>query len=610
MTLFLSVISRAAAGQTAVKKEREAVCRVLEKTAHMYQNFVGEDYELTPLVEPSHSRGDVHLLYWQRKRTSNSVYGSDNCWAIAGGHNVARELVENVCLRGGKLSYIKPVWGQYATVYGTNNRSQVFAWNTTPALDAIHWGQTDDFIIISNKPLLAALFLAALRSAASPALSSKYLAEYLHYGYSITGQTPFEGIRTLSTNRCLVVTNGVVNFEELPGGLHSDLPIEHTAKEGAEALAAALENSMTRTANELGGRPLQLRMSGGKDSRLLLALLRGRDIDFRAVTFGIETDPDVKLASHLLELVHSEGEVRAPRPARGDNIPDRIMATLRESGGIPPSEPHTAQYRGADPARPHEAIMMGQWPLYKGGMAKRMRSTPEQVTNNLLSQGADILQDDVRAEFDSWLLEWAEGLSVNHDLEKLYLFARAFRSGRYLHAHIDQYAASSMISYPISDAEVTAVCDALTMYEKVSEKALFGALQQLWPDVVRVPLDRSKWKFEVGGPNEEFSGAWYEERNASIPAARPKKLTQVKPVISSHSDSAVSEMSRYLVNSPYFELMVRYLAREFVEAIVEAAAGRIVPPPHLSKRVFNKMVWRVCTAEVWISAQWWGGFEG
>src|SRR5699024_11105473 len=95
-------------------------------------------------------------------------------------------------------------------------------------------------------------------------------------------------------------------------------------------------------------------------------------------------------------------------------------------------------------------------------------------------------------------------LLINREIEKLYLFAREFRSGRYLHAHIAQYSGSSMIAYPIADAEVGAVCDALTMYEKVSEKSLFGALQRIWPEVMRVPLDRSRWRFEAAGPDLDF----------------------------------------------------------------------------------------------------------
>src|SRR5699024_10794879 len=411
--------------------------------------FLGSDYNANPFIQSATRRHDVYVMHWERSSTPGSLTNDGRFWAISSGHNVDQEIVDKVRPRGGRLQYVQPVWGQYAAVFGSNNSSQVFAWNTTPALEAVHWASTHEYVVISNRPLLAAFYLATLEDSGEPTLSTDYLPEYLFYGYSVTGQTPFRGVHTLSVNSALSIIKGTVAIIPRPSGLESSLSTEHTLDEGAEALAAALKHSMDRTEYQIADRPLQLRLSGGKDSRLLLGLLRGRDIDYRAVTFGNLNDVDVKLASRLCELVGRDGEVRAPRPAYGDSIPARIASTLRESGGMPASEPHTAQYQGADPQVKGEAIMMGQWPLYKGGMARRLRMTREQVDQKLKEQGGNLVNNESRVLFDSHLLKWSDELVLNHEIEKLYLFAREFRSGRYLHAHIDQYSSSSMIAYPI-----------------------------------------------------------------------------------------------------------------------------------------------------------------
>src|SRR5699024_3170456 len=191
--------------------------------------------------------------------------------------------------------------------------------------------------------------------------------------------------------------------------------------EGVDALVSALSNAMDRTEKEIAGRSVQLRMSGGKDSRLLLALLRNRDIDFRSVTFGNETSADVMLASHLHELAGAENEMGSPRPADGETIVERIAVTVRQSGGIPASEPHTAQYRGADPEKPHEAIMLGQWPLYKGGMATRLGLSTSEVNHVLKWQGGNVLRRNVRVAYDEYLIKWSDQLVLADNLEKLYL---------------------------------------------------------------------------------------------------------------------------------------------------------------------------------------------
>jgi len=604
MTVFFAIIDREAAGGRSDTKSPGDVQGLIERTVANYHNFVGKDYESAPTVEAPTARKDVHVVSWQRHLNEGTVQKFDNYWAITGGHQVAAELVKNVRPVGGLLAYTRPVWGHYATIFGTSNRSQIYAWNTTPALEPIHWAATDEYVIISNRQLLAAFCLAACYKNNSPELSHAYLGEYLLYGYSLSGQTPFQGVRTLAVNDSLSITLGELEVCQLPGGLRSALGAEHTVNEGAEALASSLANAMDRTEKELAGRPVQLRLSGGKDSRLLLALMRNRTIDFRAVTFGTPSNPDVKLATHLCDLMGVSGEVRAPRPTQGRTVAERLETTLKESGGIPASEPHTAQYKGADPERPFEAIMMGQWPLYKGGLARRMRSSREQIEQTLVNQGGSLVNTKVRTEFDERLLDWSNDLSLNHDLEKLYLFAREFRSGRYLHAHVEQYAASSMLAYPIADAEVAAVCDVLSMFEKVSEKALFGALERIWPDIMKVPLDRSKWLFEAGGPDPEFSGPWYEHRYSEIPHTRPKVNSDVKRVVSEYSKDALIEMSSHLVNSSNFDNLCMHLTDDMVSAIELAARNEISIPRNMSERLLIKYVWRVCMADVWLSGNW------
>ena len=76
-----------------------------------------------------------------------------------------------------------------------------------------------------------------------------------------------------------------IGLWSLPGGA------QHLG-EGAEAAAEAMLGAMDRVEAVLDGRPVQLRLSGGKDSRTLLALLKGRDMEVHAVTFGEEPRPE------------------------------------------------------------------------------------------------------------------------------------------------------------------------------------------------------------------------------------------------------------------------------------------------------------------------------
>lgn len=283
---------------------------------------------------------------------------------------------------------------------------------------------------------------------------------------------------------------------------------------------------------------------------------------------------------------------------------ERATNTLRETGGVPPSEPHTAQYKGADPERPDEGIMMGHWPLYKGGMATRMGLSDAEIEHVLKWQGKNLLRQEFRAPFDSYISHWAEGRAVTEGLEKLYLFAREFRSGRYLHAHVNQYSGDAVLAYPLADAEVGAVCDSLSMYEKVTEKALFGTLQRLWPEAMKVPLDRSKWRFEKDGPDPDFSGPWYEQRYSAIPNSKPKKVTTVTRANSEYSHESIAEMSAGLVSSENFPLFERLLTPRLLGAILRASEGEVMVPEGMTSGLLAKFVWRVFVADLWWSKRW------
>lgn len=602
MTQFLVAIPRRTADGPDRIRALERVNHVLSLTAEGYGPFAGADYDAEPSITAPSTQGETAVLTFSRHREQDGPVAIGDYWAVSAGSRVTGDLVTRVRRIAGRLSYVRPVWGQYAAVFAERYMGRITAWNTVPALEAIHWGVSEEFVFVANRPLLVALALQSGVAAALP-LSSDYLVEYLLYGYSISGQTPFHGVKTIPADRALTVHRGQVDLTEIPPGLTSSLSAVHSVEDGAEALAAALTAAMDRTEKDLAGRPLQLRLSGGKDSRLLAGLLRSRSLSVRALTFGLADTPDVRLGRVLAERADLPFENRIPQIADADSLHGQVSLTIRGAGGIPASEPHTARFRGADPRRPHEAIMMGQWPLTKGGLAKRMRYSPEAVRETLVGQGGSLVAPEVRRGYDEAVKSWVDQVPATSELEKLYLFARQFRSGRYLHAHVAQYGSEARIAYPISDAEVAAVCDALSMHEKVSERALFGALSRIWPEVMALPLDRSVWRFESGGPDPEFSGPYYEDRHQELPPI----VTDGAPVKerpSEHSVEIAVELASGILASDHAPLFATLLDEGMWNGVEATAQGTLTVPSSLSRMEFTKYLWRIYVADVWLSKSW------
>lgn len=577
---------------------KSATSRIFDQVATAYTEFLVDYGPHDRSVTFPGAQSTAGVLSWSRASDDDVITNGD-FWSVAAGSSVAENLAHNMAIRGGSLVHTVPVWGAYAAVFGERYSNRVWFWNTTPALEAIHYGSDVEFTYVSNRPLLVALALS--RGRPDVTLSPNFVSEYLHFGYSVSGATPYLGVSTLDVSECLVVSDGTISFRDAPQQ-DCHLPRDHSEREGALALKEALTRSMDRCVAEIGTDPLQFRLSGGKDSRLLAGLLRGSSVDVQAVTFGVEQDIEVQLSRRIASMAEFDHNVTAPRQADGDSLRAQIGRVIFESGGIPPSEAHLGATAGATPSFPGQPIMLGQWPLTKGGLAKVMRYNDSGIRTALQSQGSPLLSRIEAQQYIDMVDEWADSVAAPSEIEKLYLFARQFRSGRYLHSHITHYSRDSTIVYPISDSEVTAVCDALTMAEKVSQRALFLALQDIWSDVVDLPLHGSVWRFEVAGP-ADISGSGYGSRKSGTIVGSGSNDIDAATVGSSERVPAI-ELAGEIVKSARWIYLRSILSEDIAASVEECAAGHVSLPAEMSNREFYKLTWRLLVADVWLSGAW------
>lgn len=598
MTEFLLVVRRDAEASTP-----DAARLVLQRVGAGYAPFVGGDYTAEPTeVHPS---ALTAAMVWSRQGTPAPLVPVGDRWAVSAGHEVAADIVRQVRRRAARLVYEHPVWGQYATALVERWNARVTAWGTTPAFESIHWGEDAEHVYLSNRPLLVALALADGRPGAVR-LSHGFLREYLYAGYSVTGQSAFEDVRIVPVDHALAVEGGRVKLIDAPAGLMHGLSADHTPEEGADALAAAMQAAMDRTVEQLAGRPVQLRMSGGMDSRVLLGLVRRRGLRIDALTYGVASDPDVRIARMLTGRAGVGHRATRPSLADGSDDDARVLATLRASRGVPPSEAHTGRYLGADVVGPGWGVMLGQWPLYKGGAAKKMRYAPGVALDVVLSAGADVLAPRERAHLDGWLRDWFASLTAENDVDALYQFSRQFRSGRWMHGHVSLYAGEAMIAYPLGDAELTGVSDALTAAERVSHRAAFGALARVWSEGTAVPLDGRAWRFEVNGPDEHWSGPHYAERSAALPEPGPDEASgAVTTVQDEHAASTAVGLAIAILEAEELDAMAALMSDQMLAAVRRTAeSGAAAPPSGMDGRTFRKLLWRVRTAQLWWSRGW------
>ncbi|AKF26414.1 hypothetical protein YH66_02020 [[Brevibacterium] flavum] len=584
-------------------ESREALNRVLHEYKALVQlsKFKDEVFISEDGKSPS-----FFVLKKERDTDPVSFLGSN--WCVTAGVCDSAALVKSLTHRAGRLYYNEPVWGSYAAVFAEQSESRVSAWNTIPGTETVYYGQNQKAVFISNRPLLVSLALSdGVRDAVQ--LSKDFLAEYLLYGYSVTDRTPYIGVNILSSNKRLEVRHGILKILDFPLGLEISLPEQMSVQDKAARLALAMRNALDRCSAHLNDRSLQIRVSGGKDSRAILGLARNLDNSVYAVTFGQSQDLEVKMSNYLTKLSEFDLEVKTAPKNLGDGLRNQVEISLSTSDGIPLSEPHGSIYLGSNSKEFGDGIMLGQWPLMKGGAATRFSYTMDKVEEIILGQGAPIVDSRERQQFDQFFQNWIKDKNVSDNSELLYLFSRDFRSARWMLALTTQYDRDATVVYPLADAEVAAVSDALLMKEKVSQQVYFLAINEIWPESLSSPCVGSAWPFEAKKMQKGYRENDYEARHLSplefferqeqdyavaVPVAKTTEFLR----------ATGTEMAQAIISSPLKNVFQGVLTKDFWEMLVEWSTGKHSIHLETSMRITIQWIWRVFVADVWFQRNW------
>ena len=130
--------------------------------------------------------------------------------------------------------------------------------------------------------------------------------------------------------------------------------------------------------------PVELSLTGGKDSRLIAAALTAAGVPFRARTHGFANHPDVVIAGMIagrLGVEHTVTEPRTPgTPDEADVLGRLRSAVLVSDGMLSAFENLGSGVRSApkDPQRADEPVQAGGHggELLRGGYAQAAWRTP------------------------------------------------------------------------------------------------------------------------------------------------------------------------------------------------------------------------------------------
>ncbi|WP_283139114.1 asparagine synthase C-terminal domain-containing protein [Rhizohabitans arisaemae] len=478
------------------------------------------------------ARSDVALLAWSNEPGQPSLLapGRDRVTAVNGYLADPVDLRMLPTMDVGRTD-LSQVGGCFA-VFQAGESGVSAVTGATRACPVFH-AETRHLHVIGTRALLVHLVARAAESGstfAAPQWDVLALQSMIRQGYFVSDETPFRGVRAVPPGGGVHIENGRRTL--LSPGLPTAEPVGARQRRTQVAeLAAALIDSVAPLRS--AGAPVRLALTGGRDSRLIAALLHAAKVPFQATTYGLEDSPDVAIARLVATRLGIEHQVVAPTQAEHEreivvaHPLDRTLDVLRVCEGMSSAYESIVGYEPYS-GKPTTSGQSGE--ILRGGFLCGMSSIAppalERKVHDLFLNDAELFTQEANehaaALADPWLTRVrANGPEV---LDHMYL---AFRVGRW---HAGARAGALRRGTPVQpflDNRVARLALALDPVWRRSEAVVHALIEGFTPGLTEIPLEGRAWRFLGESPDDSWSKVRRRIRrhmgNGSAPPAPPPR---------------------------------------------------------------------------------------
>ena len=511
--------------------------------------------------------GRAALLHWGN--TGRDPLGSDGAGfggAGSGGEGTGGEGTG--AGRGAGASHAGTIWAGAPASGG--DRDAVYARTSVTRVDPVYLAEVPGAVIVADRATWAAWTSSRLGS-----LDPLHLCALLNPGFPLGSVTPFRGVTAVAGSAALRLRDGSATRERDPAGT-SPHPMSHAAqvlagsgfggpawepagladldgladggfdrggRPGAGGVADALVAAVAPLRD--AGAPVQLSLTGGKDSRLIAAALVKAGVPVTAVTHGFPDHPDVVVAAEIARRLGVEHAVRTPTaPGQRVDVLGRIRATVLVADGMlsafenvgrpvsastgpVPSPAVTAGGHGGELLRGGYAETAGR-PGSAGGLrgalspARRAARSAE-LLRRLTTKHLGLIRRGAAASYAASLAPWTPRLA-RHPLAALDDFYLVNRAGRWSAAARQAYLLRERLVQPLFDDRVVLAARTVPLAERVRGTLSAAVLAELSPALADIPLAGKPpagteapfdWRRQYGEPVASFLSGYILDQGAA-----------------------------------------------------------------------------------------------
>ncbi|MGR6915917.1 asparagine synthase-related protein [[Actinomadura] parvosata] len=325
------------------------------------------------------------------------------------------------------------------------------------------------------------------------------LQSMVRQGFFLSDETPYKGVSALRPSSRLVVRDGVRTVTETP--LPEAAPAPTSARHKRAAVGELAEALLATVAplRDLG-EPVNLALTGGRDTRILAALLHAARVPFRTTTNGLDTHPDVIIARMIAERLGVEHTVIAPpQTAAKDAVLvehplGRAWETLRTCEGMTSAYETIVSYlpysgKPTMSGQSGETLRAGSLNLLQtdlGDQALRRR------IETTFTKDAKLFTAEANEHARELARPWLARGNRLETLDHLYIW---YKVGRWqASARAGSLRRGDPVR-PFLDNRVVRAALSLDQSWRLSEEVIYTLILRLAPELRDVPIEGRQWRF-------------------------------------------------------------------------------------------------------------------
>lgn len=471
------------------------------------------------------------------------------------------------------------------------------AWNNVTRVEPIYWAETSERIVVGTKAILVHLLVHNIRT---PQYEPSKMLSFLNNGFYADENMPFKGVNILGPNSSVSVDSNVIKLDSIDNFKQELYSIKPTQKDYDDLAQAFLDSFLYF---KKAGVELSTGLTGGKDSRVIVAAMNYLGIDFNAHTNGYESNPDVVIAERIAKTLNIKHKVNAPAISKNQINVDlyrRTINAIKNSEGLLYSYENVGNnYTGF---KANKMKFGGQGgAVLKGGYAgKRQfidKAEVERFMLNAFIKYKDFFEKETVADYVQFIRGFIENetnhLKANDILNYFFL---KYRTGRWSSGSMPLYTTLSHVYFPLFENQLVKKAQLIETEFGKNDQILYNILQRISPELIDIPFADDRWNFESTGPYHRYS---LDQWITRMPVQATSKLSGFnwrKNVLNTSKKQ-------------FEEVILGYESSALYDIVNKSKVEKLFTTKVQNSARYDALLWSLYTGNILLSNEWYQPIE-